>query len=109
MVKEFAQDKDPVLEMQIGRLDLEDKSKLIGGHDWKDIVFEMLLHNPADDPEDQDGSKKGGTVRIYMDKRGTINSAFFGGRYTKVHETDKLVAASYRRVVMGLDSVSAQA
>ena len=104
VVKEFAQDKDPVLEMQVGRVDLEDKSKLIGGHDWKDIVFEMLLHNPADNPEDQDGNKKGGSVRIYMDKRGTINSAFFGGRYTKIHETDKLVAASYRRVVTGLDS-----
>jgi len=107
-VKEFAQDKDPVLELSVGRIDLDDKSKLIGGHDWKDIVFEMLLHNPNEDSQAQDGKKKGGTVRIYMDKRGTINSAFFGGRYTKVHETDKLVAASYRRVVTGLDSVSAQ-
>ncbi len=108
-IKEFAQDLDPVLEMQVGRVELDTNDKLIGGQSWKDIVFELLLHNPNPDVSQQTGKKKGGSVRIYMDKRGTINSAFFGSRFTKIHETDTLVAANYKRVVSGLDSISAQA
>ena len=107
-VKEFAQDLDPVLELQVGRVDLDTHDKLIGGQSWKDIVFELLLHNPNPNVEEQTGQKKGGSVRIYMDKRGTINSAFFGSRFTKIHETDTLVAANDKRVVSGLDSLTTQ-
>lgn len=104
-VKEFAQDRDPLFELQVGRVDLDSKDKLVGGESWRDIVFEMLLHNPEPSLEDQDGTKKGGSVRIYMDKKGTINSAFFGSRFTKVHETDTVIAANYTRKVSGASIV----
>ena len=107
-IKEFAQDKEPILELQAGRIELDSQDQLVGGQNWKDIVFELLLHNPSPNLDEQDGKKKGGSVRIYMDKRGTINQVFFGSRFTKVHETDVLIAANYERKVTGLDSQASQ-
>lgn len=107
-IKEFAQDKEPVIELQMGRVELDSNDPLVGGLDWKDIIFELLVQNPESNPEDQDGEKKGGTVRILMDKTGTMNSCFFGSRFTKVHGTETLMAQNYVRQVEGMDALLTQ-
>lgn len=106
-IKEFAQDKEPVIELQMGRVELDAEVPLIGGLNWRDIVFEMQIHDPKSVPE-QDGTQKAGSVRILMDKLGGMNSCFFGSRFTKVHETETLNCANYTRTTSGLDKQSAQ-